>query len=258
MAEEKRKFEGPNGKVYYIATPTAEDIRGADWNYSKTYTRTLIDGITTSSEMMDILMRRGVIGPEFEQRQSELNTQLAEKVMELQTSEDIDKKQLLAIEVADLREELFTWNQRLNGPMSNTCEQIADDARLEYLTSRIIENEDGAKVWEDYDSFLKEKDQGLAIRSRFEVMLYLQGLEPDFLEKTPEAVALKEVEDEIRNKASEAIEKIDKENKSRESKSNKEKSVKPKTGTRTKPKTTITEPNTVDIDSEVIDDKAKL
>ena len=211
--ENRRKFETPDGKEnYYIAMPTAEDIRGADWNYSKIYTRSLVEGITTAAEMMDILTLRGVIGPEFEQRQRELNNELAKKVIKLEEAGDLDEKQLLAMEVANLREELFNWNQRLNGPMSNTCEQIADDARLEYLTSRIAEREDGAKVWETYENFLSEKNQALAIRSRFEVMLYLQGLESDFLEQTPEAVALREIEVEIQKKATDAMIELEKEN----------------------------------------------
>jgi len=204
--EDRRKFESPDGKEnFYIVIPTAEDIRGADWNYSKVYTKCLVEGITTAAEMMDILMRRGVVGPEFEQRQRELNDELAKKVIKLQEPSSIDEKQLLAMEVANLREELFNWNQRLNGPMSNTCEQIADDARLEYLTSKIIEHEDGTKVWETYENFLKEKNQAFAIRARFEVMLYLQGLESDFLEQTPEAVAFREIESEIQQKATEAL-----------------------------------------------------
>jgi len=160
---------------------------------------------------MDILMRRGIIGPEFEQRQKELNNELAKKVIKLEGLKELDEKQLLAMEVANLREELFNWNQRLNGPMSNTCEQIADDGRLEYLTSRITEREDGTKVWEVYEDFLGEKNQALAIRSRFEIMLYLQGLESDFLEQTPEAVALREIETEIQEKASNAMAELQKE-----------------------------------------------
>ena len=209
--EGRRKFAGPDGKEsFYISVPTAEDIRGADWNYSKVYTNSLVEGITTSAEMMDILMRRGIVGPEFEQRQKELNDELAKKVIKLQEIEDVDEKQLLAIEVANAREELFNWNQRLNGPMSNTCEQIADDARLEYLTSRVIQREDGSKVWEAYEDFLHEKSQGLALRARFEVMLYLQGLDSDFLETTPEAVAMKEIEAEIQEKALEAMKELEK------------------------------------------------
>jgi len=215
--ESRRKFAAPDGKDdSFIAAPTAEDIRGADWNYSKVYTNSLVEGITTSAEMMDILMRRGIIGPEFEQRQRELNDDLATKVIKLQGIADVDEKQLLAMEVANAREELFNWNQRLNGPMSNTCEQIADDARLEYLTSQIVQREDGTKVWEAYEDFLHEKNQGLALRARFEVMLYLQGLSSDFLETTPEAVAMKEIEEEIQKKATAALKELEEETKKAE------------------------------------------
>ena len=204
--DERRSFLGPDEKTnHYIATPTAEDIRGADWQYSKMYTRSLTEGITTSAEMMDILMRRGVIGPEFEQRTTELTEILNTKINALEESKTIEEKRECAIEVARSREELFQWNQRLNGPMSNTCEQIADDARLEYITSCIVQNEDGTKTWPSYDTFLKEKSQALALRARFEVMLFLQGLESDFLDQTPEALAMREIEQDVIEKAEEAL-----------------------------------------------------
>lgn len=222
--EGRRAFQDPEkeDKNYYITAPTADDIRGADWQYSKTYTKSLVEGITTSAEMMDILMRRGIIGPEFEQRQRELSDNLAAKILTLQTSGDVDKKQLSAMEVASAREEVFNWNQRLNGPMSNTCEQMADDARLEYLTSRMVEREDGSKLWELYDEFLKERSQALAIRSRFEIMLYLQGLESNFMDQTPEAVAMKEIENELKQKATKAIEELAKQQDEETNKKNKE------------------------------------
>ena len=204
--EDKRSFFGPDEKTkYYIVAPTAENIRGADWQYSKIYTESLVEGITTSAEMTDILKRRGIIGPEFEQRARELQVILNEKILLLSALSDIDKKRETSIEVANAREELFQWNQRLNGPMSNTCEQIADDARLEYITSCIIADKDDKRVWEDFDSYRAEKIQALAMRSRFETMLYLQGLDSDFLDKTPEAQAMREVEEDLIDRAQEAL-----------------------------------------------------
>lgn len=210
MAEQekdtRRFFLGPDEETkYYIETPTAEDIRGADWQYSKTYTQCLVEGITTSAEMMDILTRRGIIGPEFEQRANELSEKLAEAIAGLESTDDMNAKRELSVKVARAREELFQWNQRLNGPMNNTAEQISDDARLEYLTSVMVVNEKDEKVWESYNNYLKEKSQALALRARFEVMLYLQGLDSDFLEQTPEAQAMREVEADIISKAQEAI-----------------------------------------------------
>ncbi len=201
-----RSFIGPDdNQNYYINTPTAEDIRGADWQYSKTFTKSLMEGIPTSAEMNDILLRRGIIGTEFEQRAEELTRDLADKINALNIADKTEGKRDLSLEVAMAREELFKWNQRLNGPMSNTCEQMADDQRLEYLTSCMIEKENGNRVWEDYDAYLKEKNQALPLKSRFEVMLYLQGLDSNFLEQTPEALAMKEVEQELLDQAAEAI-----------------------------------------------------
>jgi len=202
--EDKRSFIGPNETEYFVVAPNANDIREADWNYSRTYTRSLTEGITTSAEMMDILRRRGIVGPEFEQRATELTTQLNEKIWALEVAESMEAKRDIAVEVAEARDELFQWNQRLNGPMANTCEQLADDARLEYLTSSMIVDAKGERIWDDFESYLQEKNQALALKSRFEIMLYLQGLESDFLEKTPEAQAMKEVENDILEKAAEA------------------------------------------------------
>jgi hypothetical protein len=204
VEEEKRTFLGPDKKEYHVEAPNANDIREADWNYSRTFTRSLTEGITTSAEMMDILRRRGIVGPEFEQRAMELTTNLNEKIWTLDTTETMNEKRDLAVGVAEARDELFQWNQRLNGPMANTCEQLADDARLEYLTSCMVVHSNGDRVWDNYESYLQEKNQALALKSRFEIMLYLQGLESDFLEKTPEAQAMKEVESDILEKAAEA------------------------------------------------------
>ena len=141
----------------------------------------------------------------FERRATELGDNLRNAIYELDASQDMDTKRELAINIAKAREELFQWNQRLSGPMNNTAEQISDDARLEYLTSAIVVSEDGSRVWPSYTAYLKEKSQGLALRSRFEVMLFLQGLESDFLEQTPEALAMKEIERDLLAKAEEAI-----------------------------------------------------
>ena len=205
-AEEKRSFLGPDETtMYFISSPNAEVIRGADWVYSKTYTKCLQEGITTSAEMMDILMRRGIVGLEFEQRSAELTGILNERIIKLEGAETMEAKREAAIEVANTREELFQWNQRLNGPMSNTCEQIADDARLEFLTASMVIKEDGTNIWESYEKYLDEKSQALALRARFEIMLYLQGLDSDFLEKTPEAQAMREIETDLISKAEEAL-----------------------------------------------------
>jgi hypothetical protein len=209
---EKRSFTTVGGEEYRIIQPTANDIKEADWQYSVVYTRSLADGIATSAEMMDILRRRGIIGPEFEQRAEELVTTLNEKIWALELADSIEEKRTLAVEVSEARNDVIMWNQRMNGPMGNTCENLADDARLDYLVSCMIADMDGNKLWDKYEDYL-EAPRELILEARREITLYLQGLESDFFERTPEALALKEVEDDVLKKAeaaakaAEAIEK---------------------------------------------------
>jgi len=184
-----------DGKIYYIKQPTAADIRDSDWNYSKVYSKSLVDGIYTSSEMRDILKKRGIIGPEYDKRAQELADTLDSTLTDMYTLSLDDKKKEAAEEAEKIRNEIFQWNHRLNGPMSNTCEQMADDAKLEFLTSRITVSDKDELVWKDYDAFLNDVDPVLPSRAKFEVMLYLQGLDSDFLDQVPEAVVLKDIED---------------------------------------------------------------
>jgi hypothetical protein len=92
-----------------------------------------------------------------------------------------------------LRDELFILNQKVNGPMANTCENLAEDARTDYITSRVVQLSDGSLVWESHSDYRNDDNTGLVVRARFEVMLWLQGLDSNFLENTPEQRTLREV-----------------------------------------------------------------
>jgi len=207
MDTDKRSF-AVNGITYYINQPSAADVRNSDWNYSKVYSKSLVEGIYTASEMRDILKKRGIIGPEYDNRAQDLADMLESEITKMYTEDSEDNQKVYANKAAEIRNEIFQWNHRLNGPMSNTCEQLADDARLEFLTSCIISNDKEDLVWKDYDSFLSEINQTLSTRSKFEVMLYLQGLESNFLDTVPEAVVLKDIE-ERDNKKQEEVDEVE-------------------------------------------------
>lgn len=194
--EDRRSFELSTGEKFFIAGPTAEDIRLSDWLYSKTYNRALVEGIATASEMEEALRKRGILGPEYDEKLSKVKDTIGKKIVDMELSSDKKERKELAEEVSLLREELFVLNQRINGPMSNSIENMSEDARLECLTSCLVQKEDGSRVWASYDEYLTEDNSDLSFKARFETMLFLQGLEPDFLEKTPERIVLKEISDD--------------------------------------------------------------
>ena len=181
---------------YFIANPTGEDIRKADWQYSKIYNQAILDDLLTQSQMIDLLKKQGVVSDDYANEVEEVRARLAAEIYKLESlpdsTPDVDLEDA-ALSVAATRDELFRLNQRVNGPMGNTCENIAEDARVEFLTSRVVQTKEGSKLWEDFSAYLNEENTALSVKSRFEVMLWMQGLNSDFLDNTPEQLALREV-----------------------------------------------------------------
>jgi len=192
---------------YFIANPSGEDIRKADWQYSKIYNQAIVDGFLTQSQMVEVLKDKGILDDKYTDKLDGVRTSLAAELFKLENLlEEADEfdREASALEVAGLRDELFQMNQMVNGPMGNTCENLAEDARTEYLTSRIIQIKDGTKLWDEYEDYRAEDNTALCVKSRFEVMLWMQGLGSDFLENTPEQKVLRGIAQARLDKAMEA------------------------------------------------------
>jgi len=195
--EDKRSFinDGPGGddQKYYIDTADVDEVRAADWHYSKTYNEALLAGVTTAAQMADILEERSITGKAYEEKRLKLIADLDSAIDELAEAKDREEKKERSDLVADIRNKLFRHNQRASSPMSNTCEQLAEDARVEYLTSAMVKDAGGKRVWKSYDEYKTSSKPQLAMRARYEVMLANAGLSSSFLDETPEAVARKEL-----------------------------------------------------------------
>lgn len=195
--EKGRSFEKEDGTVFYIVPPEAEEVRKANWHYSKIYNQAFVDGVTTVAEMRDALIKRGLLGEGFDDKAESLRAELDSLLSEMSEISDKDEKRILASRSAEKRDEIASWNQRASAPLSQTCESLADDARVEYLTSCMVRDESGNRVWDSYDEYVETDDQDLALLGRFEVMLFLQGLDSDFMSQLPERLVLDAEDDEV-------------------------------------------------------------
>lgn len=200
VLDTRREFtiENADGEneSYFIAQPSAADIRKADWQYSKVYNQAIVDGFLTQSQMLDVLKEKGILSEEYTEQLESVRINLAAELFKLENlGDDIsdEDREAIAMEVARLRDQLFRLNQQVNGPMGNTCENLAEDARTEFLTSRVVQKKDGSRLWETFEDYQNEENSALSVKSRFEVMLWMQGLESNFMENTPEQAALREV-----------------------------------------------------------------
>lgn len=195
----RREFTFEHGnqvRQYFIADPSGEDVRKADWNYAKIFNSALADGFPTQAQMIDILTERGILSEEYSRKLEKAKIDLAAALYRLENMADEmtdEEREDLALETARLRDEFFRLNQKVNSPMGNTCENLAEDARNEYITSRVVQNKDGTRVWKSYEDYLSEENQVFVHKCRFEVMAWLNGIESDFIEKMPEQVALRRI-----------------------------------------------------------------
>jgi hypothetical protein len=205
--EDRRKFKLENGDDLYIRRPSAEAIRQSDWVYSKIYNEAFLGGVMTAAQMMDELKKRKIVSDEYDKDINDARERLTRGIIELTNTTDSDEKEKAAINVAVTREELSILNHKINGPLSNTCEQLAEDAKIDYLTASIVETLDGSRIWDSYDVYCVEPDTDKAFRTRMEVMLFLRNVESDFLENVPEQIALREIRVERTKKLSDLIEK---------------------------------------------------
>lgn len=225
ILDSRREFtlESPDSEInhYFISNPTGEDIRKADWQYSKVYNQAIVDGFLTQSQMVGVLKEKGIINDDYTERLDRVRTSLAAELFKLENlleEAPEEEREVTAMEVASLRDELFQINQTVNGPMGNTCENLAEDARTEYLTSRIIQRKDGEKLWKDFGDYQEEENTALCVKSRFEVMLWMQGLGSDFLENTPEQKVLRGIAQSRLDKAMEEAAKASEEEEKEEAK----------------------------------------
>ena len=192
--EDKRTFTH-DGEKYFIDNAGIDDVRSADWHYSRTYNEALLAGVATQAQMQDILEEREIIGKKYDEKRLALIQELDEAITALNGAKDLEEKDACATKVEDVRNRLFRWNQRASSPFSNSVEQMSEDARIEWLTSCMVKDSSGNKVWKSYEDYKTSTVPTLAMRGRYEVMLALQGLNSDFLDQTPEAIARKEIEE---------------------------------------------------------------
>jgi hypothetical protein len=190
--EDKRTFIH-DGEKYFIDNAGIDEVRQADWHYSKCYNEALLAGVATMAQMQDILEEREIIGKKYDEKRIALIQELDESIAELSNAKTLDEKKERAEKVEDVRNRLFRWNQRASSPMSNSVEQMAEDARIEYLTACMVKDSSGERVWDSYEAYKTTLNPTLGMRARYEVMLALQGLSSSFLDETPEAIAKKEI-----------------------------------------------------------------
>jgi len=182
------------GKKYTLTVPTAGDIREANFIYNKRFTEAINSGIYTRNKLekelesqdsdffKDITASRTEILDEIKNTEELLeNDELQSKPEELESLSTI---------LAIYRNQLIQVEETVNNLYANTAEEIATDDKRSFLLFRILKNEDGSRVYKEYQDYLNEYSNSFLEKAKFEFLCWEYNLDRNWRENLPENLAM--------------------------------------------------------------------
>jgi hypothetical protein len=185
-----RAFEVENLKLQLIE-PTVSSIREAKYNYSKKFTEYLKQGFYTRRKLESLLdtENSGYVKNHLERRE-ELLKAISEVNKLIESEKDPEKLEALAGIMSLYRNYLLQEDTSMNSIFSNTVETMAEEDRLNYLTTTMIKKEDGIFLWNSLEDLLQESNYGLVESCKYQVSCWEYNLDPAWEDSLPESIAI--------------------------------------------------------------------
>ena len=178
----KKKIDISGLGTIVLRQPTREDEMEADVERSKAFTRYLLDGLKTESEMQKIAEERGIWTEKDEQGVSDLQQRMVDIRVEITQAKSGNKKKKLQKELIDTRTKWMQEFARKNAVCGHTVESKALSTWWQYLTFRCTFWENGERVWKTWSNFLDEMNSGPSMTLSAEFMVFYNGLSENFFD----------------------------------------------------------------------------
>lgn len=179
-------------KTYYVAKPTAPDEGKAKLQQSKTFSQALENGACLKVQLNKVLKQRKIWDEEDDKEIEELTEKLAENLNKLEEGGfDIMEARKLAIETYRLRMAVVAKGAVLREHNSLTAEGQADDAYFDTLVACCCYNEDGTKVFKNYEDYINKSEEEYAVLLAQELSKIIYG-NLDYIKELPENQFLQE------------------------------------------------------------------
>ena len=159
--------------VLKLVRPSQKILNKSDLVYRTTFSNALREGVLTSAEVDKILRTRGIWDDDKEAEA----TALRQKILELEKKlKDLSltNEQGTAVcdEISATRLELMRHNGIYTTVADNTCENMGNEARNQFLCAACVyDNKTGLKVYKDVDDFQNRLDEVAALDSYRETMI---------------------------------------------------------------------------------------
>lgn len=183
---------------FYVIRPTNETLRNADRFRTKVWTQCRADKIPTKKKLAKMMVEDGDWSKEKEQREAEITMDIVRLEKELYRGGDkkgrkkpkLSEGRDLAIKIRQLRIELRDLIADRLALEENSAENLADNARFDYLVAHSTFYSDTRKVYKDFDDYNSRSADELAFAAAQILAEMVYNIDAGFEKNLPENVFL--------------------------------------------------------------------
>jgi len=195
------KYYGDDGEVtkttkIYVIAPVGNVINRADRQRAKIWTECVDDGIKTKDELAILLEKRGLWTKDDKTKEEKFKKDIDEMERKLYLGDGQKKIPLSdgikdAITMRKLRREYREHMMTKNEHEQNTADNIADNARFDFLVANCTFYENGQSVYNDIVDYNNRHADELAFNAAQGLAELLHGYDPKSEANLPENKWLK-------------------------------------------------------------------
>jgi len=176
-----------DGKKYRLNDLTAEQLSEASFKYAMWYNKCIQNGILTNEQMVDVLIERKLWTEEETKQKINLQNEINELEKKLSKTKAKTKQLSIAMRLRNLRNQLVILQSKQSELMKQTAESLADQYKTQWIIFIALADEDGNRLYTDYDDFVRSMDPVVAEAAKQYIYSQL-GFDAD--KSTPEDAIL--------------------------------------------------------------------
>ena len=159
-----------NEKLVYVVSPSPAVTREAQMEYNRAFKDAIKSGALLKQKLQSVMEEQGVWDEKKQERYDAILASTMEKEAQLQTGGiKLSEAKKIALEMRELRIEFRELIAERNSMDSNTAEGQADNARFSYLGYACLVDEEGNRVFSNFDHYQQSESEPFVIQAAREL-----------------------------------------------------------------------------------------
>lgn len=176
----------------YVEKPSNDIVKLADRYKSKVWNQCIQDEILTKKELAVLMRKRGIWDETKDKEEENITRDIIRLEKELFNGKNGNSKPKLsegrdiAVEIRKKRLELRDLISERIGLEENTADNLADNARFDFLVAHCTFYKDGTRVYKDFDEYNSKSADEIAFAAAELLGKMLYNLDNNFEKNLPE------------------------------------------------------------------------